>query len=306
MLKFLKNPPVLILLLIYLFTIILVIFNILIVTNYLIVSRFLSYIIYALGFIFLTYSIASFCLSFKEIKDFFIKILSKNKITNRLIKEYDFRTAIFSLCSLTLNLCFVAYYLGFAIFTFSYWFIVLAIYYFLLFLAREITLYNYHKNSNKRAKIISVYKLCGILLLFLPLYLVAMIRKTIYNDRNINYIFIHTIVMCVVIFYKLIMSIYNYFKSRKTRDLITRSLRNINLAEALISLLTLESSMLYTYGDINDLFSAYMIAYSSFVIAIITIILGISMIIRAKKERKYMAFEGGIYELERFYRTGKE
>ena len=89
MLKFLKNPPILILLLIYLFTIILVIFNTLIVTNYLIVSRYATYIIHALGFIFLTYSVISFFISFKEIKNFFIKLLSKNKITKRLIKEYD-------------------------------------------------------------------------------------------------------------------------------------------------------------------------------------------------------------------------
>ena len=248
MLDKIKKPPIWLVFIIFLLTIVIDLLAILVSTR-LEVNDILGYVIYALAAIFLAYTTILIVYNAKRIKTFFLNLLNKNSITRRMVKEYDFRTVIFSLISLTLNLGMLAYYLGFTIFNFNLLFLTLIIYYGLLFFSREIILYNVYRHKDKY-QIIKAYRICGILLILLPLYATLNIRTLVSENNKLYYPQIHVIVMAAITFYKIIMGLYNWRKARKTDDLVVISLRNINLSEALISILILQSTMFEAFVNI--------------------------------------------------------
>lgn len=133
MLDKIKKPPIWLILIIFILTIIMDLLAILVVSSRFKINDILGYVVYALAAVFLAYTIVLIVYNAKRIKAFFLNLLNKNSITRRMVKEYDFRTVIFSLISLTLNLGMLAYYLGFTIFNFNLLFLTLIIYYGLLF-----------------------------------------------------------------------------------------------------------------------------------------------------------------------------
>ena len=291
--------------LLFLTTIFVIIIDILMLTNLIIVHTIGKYFTNALAAFLLVFSLYILITRYKIIKKEVVNYLSRNKFTRKMVKEYDFRTAMFSLISLSFNLCLLAYYLGFTIFNFNFWFLSLTIYYSLLFFAREITLYNLYRHPNNYLKKIKVAKTCGILLCLLPLYLYLAVRELI-NNNNFNFPQIHVITMAVVTFYKVIMGIYNSRKAHKTNDIVVISLRNINLAEALVSLLALEAAMFTAFNDNhNIIFERTMLVSTGLVVTTLTLFIGINMIVRTIKEKNSVII-GGNYELEDIYREREE
>ena len=290
----------------FFFSLITIALSILLYYNLIKIDRAYKYIIYALTLFLLLFSLYSLITKFKFIKDETKNILKENKFTRKIIKEYDFRTAIFALGSLLINLGMLAYYLGFTVFRFNYWFLSLTIYYTLLFLAREITLYIYYKYGYNEEKIINVHKICGILLCFLPLYLYVAVREMVGSNFNYRYAKIHVIVIAAITFYKLILGIVNASKAHKTKSLLTIALRNINLAEVSVSMVALASMMVDNFGDeILKQKNEQLVFLTGVIVTILTLIIGISMIRRAIKDKTILTMEVGINGLENVYRRRK-
>lgn len=305
MLDKIKKPPIWLVLIIFLLTIVIDLLAILVSTR-LEINDILGYVIYALAAIFLAYTTILIVYNAKRIKTFFLNLLNKNSITRRMVKEYDFRTVIFSLISLTLNLGMLAYYLGFTIFNFNLLFLTLIIYYGLLFFSREIILYNVYRHKDKY-QIIKAYRICGILLILLPLYATLNIRTLVSENNKLYYPQIHVIVMAAITFYKIIMGSYNWRKARKTDDLVVISLRNINLSEALISILILQSTMFEAFVKPGRdlIFERNMNFGVGLVVTIFTLIIGISMVVKTRYVKKDIIWSDGIYGLANFYSTRK-
>ncbi len=300
-----KKQPLFVAFLSFILAIIFIILSILTVTERIIVNNFIDIIIYALAFISLIYLIIFSIYNYKRIKEYFYNLLCKFKYTRRFVTDYNFRTAFLSSFSLILNLAFICYYFGFTIFNFSYWYLTLSAYYFILFMIREMSLYDYVNNKNKPKKIIQTYRRSGLLLLCLPILMITMYIQMPEQDIDIN-TNIHAYVMALITFYKLIMGSYNWFKARKKRDLITRSLRNINLTEALVSLLNLETTLITLFGTGNQTFDNNIISITNYIMVSICILIGLSMVIRARIETRKLHFEGGFYEVDRVSRKRKD
>ena len=155
-------------------------------------------------------------------------------------------------------------------------------------------------------KIINVHKICGILLCFLPLYLYVAVREMVGSNFNYRYAKIHVIVIAAITFYKLILGIVNASKAHKTKSLLTIALRNINLAEVLVSMVALASMMLDNFGDeILKQKNEQLVFLTGFIVTILTLIIGISMIRRAIKDKTILTMEVGINGLENVYRRRK-
>lgn len=265
-------------------------------------------LIYLITLLFLAYAIYVGILIYFDIKEIVLAKTKGRKIIGKIFHKYDFRTVLFGFCSALINLFMLAYYLGFTIFHFNTMFLALSIYYGLLFIARENIIYVFYRHSKNKYKEISVYMMAGILLTLLPLYIVISMREYIFNDNTLAYSNIHVFVMAVMAFYKLILGIYNYKKARKTNDLTTISLRNINLSEALISLFAFEQALMVTFSDrklVEDVIIRINVG-TAVVVTILTILIGISMMIRTKKERIKAFWEDGIYGLANFYSKREE
>lgn len=90
-------------------------------------------------------------------------------------------------------------------------------------------------------------------------------------------------------FYKLTMSIINLFKARKQDALYVQSIRNINLASALVSIVVLQVALFHEFAPQYNTSVAN--GLTGGIVSIVILALGIYMIIKAnlmlkKKENK--------------------
>ena len=223
---------------------------------------------------------------------------SENKpFWNRLFTEYGFRTILFSIGSFAINLAFAVYNGSVAIVIRSVWFGALAAYYVLLIVLRGIILV-YHVFRRKAVKAgqteditmrkdTLIYSVCGVVLLLLPIALsFAILQMVRANDS-----FVHTgitiYVYAIYAFYKIIVSIYNFVKTRRSSEMTVRASKNINLADAMVSILALQTAMFREFDTAGDFVNiARMNAVTGAIVCALTAAIGIFMIIIAAKKIK--------------------
>lgn len=82
------------------------------------------------------------------------------------------------------------------------------------------------------------------------------------------------------------MAVINMVKSRKTRSPILITIRNIGVADALVSMLTLQSTMLVSFGGGNGLEASRMNGITGLAVCILISVLGVSMIRYAYRNKK--------------------
>ncbi len=243
------------------------------------------------------YCIYGFIKIFPDLNERTLKWSENKPFWNRLFTEYGFRTILFSIGSFAINLAFAVYNGSVAIVIRSIWFGALAAYYILLIVLRGIIL-GYHVIRRKAVKAgqteedtyfkdTRIYRVCGIFLLLLPFALsFAILQMVRANDS-----FVHTGITiyayAIYAFYKIIVSIYNFVKTRRTNEMTVRASRNINLADAFVSILALQTAMFREFGATGDYVNvATMNAITGAVVCALTAALGIFMIVIAAKNTK--------------------
>ena len=101
--------------------------------------------------------------------------------------------------------------------------------------------------ENIRAELLR-YRTCGIVFLITNLALTLMIFFMVYWNRTFNHHEITTIAMAAYTFTSFTMAIINMIKYRKYQSPVYSASKAISLAAACVSMLTLESTMLTTFG----------------------------------------------------------
>ena len=194
------------------------------------------------------------------------------------------------LMQFVVNLAFAVYNGAIAIVISSIWFGALAAYYVFLIIVRG-GIFFYHTRRQKAIKSgqteektflrdTRVYGNCGIILVFLPIALsFAILQMVRANDS-----FVHTGITiyayAVYAFYKISMAIYNFVKTRKTNEMTVRASKNINLADAMVSILALQTAMFHEFGTgMGDFNIGTMNAATGGVVCALTAVLGIVMIV---------------------------
>ena len=122
----------------------------------------------------------------------------------------------------------------------------------------------------------------GIAMIFLAIVLSGMILLTIRETIDIPR---HNIVMITIAaytFFLACLAIRNMIRAHRKKSAQMITLRNISCAGVIASILSLERSMIATYGDISSIFSRRMEAASGAVAFVLLIVLGIGMIIHAR------------------------
>ena len=242
------------------------------------------------------YCIYGFIKTFPALNERILKWSENKPFWNRVFTEYGFRAILFSVGSFAINLAFAVYNGSVAIVIRSVWFGALAAYYVLLIVLRGIILI-YHATRRKAVKAgqteestqmkdTRVYRVCGIGLLLLPIALsFAILQMVRANDS-----FVHTgitiYVYAIYAFYKIIVSIYNFVKTRQSSEMTVRAAKNINLADAFVSILALQTAMFHEFSTKNAIGIATMNAITGAIVCALTAALGIFMIIIAAKNTK--------------------
>lgn len=219
--------------------------------------------------------------------------IKRNPFGERFLDDHAFRTILTTLPAFLINVAYTVYNGVIGIMNQSAWFITMAVYYSLLGIMRYRAVSTGRRIARLedkqliRKKELSVIKMDGILLLVLNLALSGAVLLTIAQDTAKRYSEIMVISIAAYTFYKITMALINKIKVRKTQSLILITIRNIGVADALVSMLTLQATMLASFQDKSSLNSNQMNAITGLAVCILIAILGTSMIwyAYAKKNR---------------------
>jgi hypothetical protein len=224
-----------------------------------------------------------------------VKIIGrKNKYLNQYFGSPAIRVKFSLYSSFIINTIYAAMQLGLGLYNRSIWFFALSAYYCLLALTRFFLLKEMHKHREKRRLYSEylTYRLCGIILFFINITLSVIAVYIVKQDRGFSYHYIVTIGMAAYTFTALTASIVNAVQCRKYHDLILSASKTINLAAALVSMLSLETAMLAAFGNENSrIFREIMTSSSGAAICTIVLSMAAHMIIYSTKQLRQLRKE---------------
>ena len=129
----------------------------------------------------------------------------------------------------------------------------------------------------------------AVLLLILNISLIVPVTLMVLQKKPVHLTLIPAITMAVYTTYKITMASVNLRRSQKTSDPLIRLLRTISFVDALVSILTLQNTliMVTTTGDTGEM--QLFTAVSSALILLMAMLLSVAALIRGTHlYRKHM------------------
>ena len=214
----------------------------------------------------------------------------EKKFIKRIKNDYEFRTFVTS----TLSFFVTALFAGYNIFlSFAYqtsWNIGIAIYYVILVGIRAYVLFSEKKmyklklsEEQKETARKNLYFVQSILLLIIDLALITPISLMVLQKKNVDYSTIPAIILAAYTTYKIIAAIINYIKTRKQKHLSIKILKNINLIDALVSILSLQYVLIMTFGNGIEGEMLTLCAISTFTVWVLIIAISVLSLINSIK-----------------------
>ncbi len=221
-----------------------------------------------------------------------VSTIKRNPLGEKFFDDYTFRIILSTMPTFIINVAYTVYNGVLGVMHQSEWFITMAVYYSLLGIMRYHAVHTGRKISRMedqslvKKKELSVIKTEGILLLLLNLALSGVVLLTIVQDTAKRYSEIMVITIAAYTFYKIITSVINMINVRKLQSPILITIRNISVADALVSVLTLQMTMLASFQGRSTLNINQMNAMTGMAACILISLLGISMIYYSYKRNK--------------------
>lgn len=252
-------------------------------------SSIIAYGVYGLSAVSLAYMVYTIVYYAPIIKKRIIHFARQYTFTHHLLDNYGFRTIFFTTFSFCINVGYAIFEGILGIVFISIWYISLSGYYFILSIARGSILWHHQKRKKNAKQLVEdalqQYQHCGILLVVLTLALSVAIIQMVYADKGFIHLGVTIYASAAYTFYKLIMSIIHLGKAKKEKDYRIQSLRNIGFAEALVSILALQTAMFASFSD-GQMNSSIFNAITGGIVVLIILVLGIYMIIVGDSKRK--------------------
>lgn len=249
-----------------------------------------AYVVYVVAFYTLS-TITATCI--KVFPGYYRKARQRvydNEFGNRYMTDAAYRTHLSLYLSLGINLLYVAVNLFAGLWYQSVWSITLAVYYSILAVMRFLLLRFASRTGigNDRVKELRRSRLCGIILMTVNLALSGVVVLVIVQNRGFEYNGILIYVMATYTFYVTTTSIINIFKYRKYNSPVISTSKSINLAAALVSMLSLETAMLSQFGGENTspYFNQIMVGATGAGVSILVLAMSVYIIVRTNKELK--------------------
>ena len=137
------------------------------------------------------------------------------------------------------------------LFAHSWWFITVGAYYTVLTVTRFSVLMIRRKADGDYSTEIFAKRLTGILLIFLSWVLVGVNILSLVTERGKNFHEIIMISIATYTFTKITLSIVGMVKARHSSSPVIKTLRNISLADACVSVYSMQRSMLVSFPGLE-------------------------------------------------------
>ena len=252
------------------------------------VVAYVSYVIAA-------YTLTVWCVKIPYLIGFFKSFKNENKYAVRWRSDPRLRVKISLFGTLAWNALYGIFQLWLGFYHRTFWFYSLGTYYICLcvmrfFLARHTTRYAPGERMQTELK---KYRACGIVFLLMNLALALIIFFMVYWNRTFQHHMITAIAMAAYTFTALTTAIVNVIRYRKYQSPVFSASKAISLAAALVSMLTLESTMLTTFSDGTMTATAqkWMLGATGGAISVLIVLTAIYMIASGTKKLKQLKSE---------------
>jgi len=256
------------------------------------VREVFAYALFALSAVFFSYSVYTVIRFAPSAKRKIIRWAIQYDFLHDLIRDFGFRTVIFAIGSLALSIAFGLFNGVIGIISLSIWYGALAAYYIILAAMRG-AIITYHnkkrkgrlsENSERELEIkrAASYRSSGVLIVLLTLALSVAVAQMLLSDKHFSYSGLMIYASATYAFYKITMSVVNFVKARRQDDMTVQAIRNINLADGMVSILALQTALLDTFGNagkMTDIFNTI----TGIVVCASTLALGIIMTAKGNK-----------------------
>ncbi len=203
--------------------------------------------------------------------------------------EYDFKTYMSATSSLAVTLLF-AFYNGFlGIYHSSLWHGTICAYYIMLALLRGSIILaakridHLEEQESTRNK---AFLAISFLLLILNISLIVPVSIMVRQQKPVNMTLIPAIAMAAYTTYKIIMASVNLRRRKISSDVLVRLLQTINFIDALVSILTLQNTLIMVCSNGQDLGMLPLTAITSGLIWVVVLAISLNAIIKGIKRIK--------------------
>ena len=203
----------------------------------------------------------------------------------RIFNDKEYRRKTIELFSLIFSFVFGIFNGALSIISKSVWFLMLSIYYIALSVGR-LGIYYYKKNKEQnRLSSIKLYRNSGLFLLVMNFAIGVAVLQIVFIERGFKYPGLFIYAVATYAFTKITLAIINISKTRGAENYTELSLRSMNLIDAGVSILALQTALLTEFSEADaDFRIANGLTGSA--VFIFTLVFGIYMIIKAQKEIK--------------------
>lgn len=252
-------------------------------------------VIAIISYVLSAYTLTIWCLKIPHLIKCFKSFKSENKYLIRWNSDTRLRVNVSLYRSLILNTVYAIFMMWLGFYHKTFWFFTLSGYYFSLVLMR-FSLVRYTRKYKPLEKMITElkkYRACGIVFLLVNLSLAVMVFFMVYWNRTFNHHEITTIAMALYTFSSLTIAIRGIVKFRKYESPVYSASKTISLAAACVSMITLEATMLTTFGgETTDLLTRQiLLGVTGGVISIFIVSMAVYMIIESTKKLKVLEKE---------------
>ena len=241
------------------------------------------------------YTLTVWCVKIPHLIRFFKNFKNENKYVRIWHDDARLRLSITLYGSLIWNALYGIFQLCLGFYHHTFWFYSLGAYYICLavmrlFLVKHIRRY---APAEKMVDELKKYRACGVVFLFMNLALALIIFFMIYWNRTFEHHMITAIAMAAYTFTALTAAIVNVIKYRKYNSPVISASKAISFAAALVSMLTLESTMLTAFGQgtMTELERNLMLGATGGVISLLIVSMAIYMITVGTKKLKQLKKE---------------
>lgn len=220
-------------------------------------------------------------------------VMDRVPVVRRYFQDVSFNMHVTLYRSLALNVLYAILKLCFSVYYHSVWFGTLAIYYILLALMR-FSLLRYSMTTTYGADQVTewkYYRRCGAILLPMNVALIGVVILAVRKNESFHYPGFLIYVVALYAFYSITMAIRNVRKYRRYRSPVMSAARAVHLASALVSMLALETAMLYQFNDGREHFRVVMTGCTGGAVCAIILFVAVFMIVRSNRKLKMLKQE---------------
>mgnify|MGYP006920895743 CR=1 FL=1 len=216
------------------------------------------------------------------------KLLRKIKNTEtgkRLLREQRERMILSAAFSFFVNLLYALYNGGLGIVNRSLWFFTMCAYYIILSTMRFCAVLCEHKNKKAASDDMEyfVMKLSGGLFVVLSFVLTGVIYISLAENIAVKHDDIVMITIATYTFYKITMAIIRAVKQRKNPSPLLAVIRNIGYTDVAVSVLTMQRSMLASFGELSGMKAHTMNVLTGAAVCLFVLLFGVFMVVNGTK-----------------------